>query len=252
MRPRNTELEARLKGIFENLWSSFEAGRKLSSATKGSERELFIAGFLSQVFPPHYRFSGGDITDKDGHHSGQIDVVLEFPHGFSFPIYPNGPRLFLAENVAVAIEVKSNLTKQWSEVLEKAQKLESVRRCFQPQYFDELAKKILTGDAKLYSSRRAEEVAEDLQGFANVTNHARDRIPLFAVGFGGWKNIETIKEKLIPGQIDAIFVIESRCCVSQTARASGIGSLMMFLELLEQEVLRKTIRMPVLANYRVK
>ena len=38
----------------------------MSSASKGSERELFIREFLAKVFPPHIRFGSGDITDAKG------------------------------------------------------------------------------------------------------------------------------------------------------------------------------------------
>lgn len=244
-----TEIEARLEGILCYLWGAFEAGRKMNSATKGSERELFIAGFLSQVFPPHYRLSGGDIMDSYGNYSGQVDIVLEFPRGFSFPVYTNGPRLFLAESVAAVIEVKSNLKDQWQQVLKQAEDLSKVRRCFQPQHLKELAEKMRDGTVKLYSSRNPEDVARDLEAYTYVPGRAEDHIPFYVVGFEGWKDADALRMKLKPGMIDAIFVIESRCFVSQTATLSGTSSLMAFLELLEQEVLRKAIPMPVLVRY---
>lgn len=90
----------------------------MSSATKGRERELFVNEFLSKVFPPHFRFGSGDITDGSDARSGQVDLVVELPFFFpSFPIPGGAPRLYLAEGVAAAIEVKSDLSAQWDDVM---------------------------------------------------------------------------------------------------------------------------------------
>jgi hypothetical protein len=93
----------------------------MTSASKGTERELFVEVFLKNVLPPGYRFGTGDITDVNGHRTGQIDVVIEHASIPSFPLVgATIPRLYLAEGVAVAIEVKSDLTKQWDEALSTA------------------------------------------------------------------------------------------------------------------------------------
>jgi hypothetical protein len=114
----NRSLVERLEGIRRVLVEQGRAGRSMSSATKGRERELFVNEFLSKVFPPHFRFGSGDITDGSDARSGQVDLVVELPFFFpSFPIPGGAPRLYLAEGVAAAIEVKSDLSAQWDDVM---------------------------------------------------------------------------------------------------------------------------------------
>ena len=90
----------RLAGIQGQLISAHAGGGELSSATKGNEREQFIDLFLSQVFPPIYRFGTGDIIDSNGNKSGQLDVVIEYPFVPSLPLVGGKPRLYLAEGVS--------------------------------------------------------------------------------------------------------------------------------------------------------
>jgi hypothetical protein len=104
----------RLVGLQAILNGVHAASRGLSSATIGSERAAFIDQFLSQVFPPIYRFGSGDATDSRGVKSGQLDVVVEFPFGPSLPMVGNEKsRLYLAETIAAVVEIKSNLANQW-------------------------------------------------------------------------------------------------------------------------------------------
>jgi hypothetical protein len=112
----NRQLAERLEGIRAVLVAQGRASGTLTSASTGRERELFVDQFLRRVFPPHIRFGSGDIVDSAGLQSGQIDVVAELPFFPSFPVVDAGPRLYLAEGVAAAIEVKSNLSDQWDGV----------------------------------------------------------------------------------------------------------------------------------------
>jgi len=149
----------------------------LSTATTGTERSAFIDGFLSGVLPAPFRFGTGDATDKSGKRSGQLDVVVENPFCPSLPIVGGGQiRLYLAEAVAAVVEVKSNVEKQWPQVLETAAKLKPLRR--------------------------------QLRGYAYVGRPPTERIPFFAVGYEGWKHQETLKAKLGEGTIDGILVID--------------------------------------------
>ncbi len=118
----NRHIMSRLDAMLALLLEAHGGGGTMSAASKGTERELFVNSFLSQVFPPHFRFGSGDITDSDENKSGQVDVVIEFPNLYSFPIWQSAPRLYLAEGVAVAIEIKSDLSNQWSEVESTAAK----------------------------------------------------------------------------------------------------------------------------------
>jgi hypothetical protein len=121
----------RLAGIQTILKGVHQAGTPMSSATKGSERNAFIDEFLAQVLPPIFRFGSGDVTDLAGARSGRVDVVVEFPWLPSLPVIHAGQhRLYLAEGVAAAIEVKSDLTKQWDEVVNTARQLAPLQRVF--------------------------------------------------------------------------------------------------------------------------
>ena len=167
----------RLKGIQSMLKAVHQSSSRLSDATTGTERAAFIDGFLSGVLPAPFRFGTGDATDRSGKRSGQLDVVVENPFCPSLPILGGGQvRLYLAEAVAAVIEVKSNVEKQWQQVLETAAKLEPLRR--------------------------------QLEGHAYVGDAPTQRIPFFVVGYEGWKKQDSLKAKLGEGAIDGILVID--------------------------------------------
>lgn len=167
----NKYLLSRLAATRKALIASYEGGSTLPNAVKGSERETFVQSYLEKIFPPPYRFGSGAITDMAGNCSGQIDVVIEYPLLPSFPM-PNGnERLYLAESVAVAIEVKSDLSSQWNEVENTARQLSPLLRRWE-------------GSVRM--------VGGGIQ--MGATNHTK--IPLIAVGFRGPKTIDTLKRKL--------------------------------------------------------
>lgn len=179
----NAHIMKRLSGIQAMLVGAHGAGRPMSSASKGKERETFIEAFLSQVLPPQYRFGTGDAIDQSGQRSGQLDVVVEYPLGPSLPIVgSSNPRLYLAEGIAAAIEVKSDVAGQWGEVLETSARLAPLRRRY--------ASGITMGPG------------------------ARDRIPLFAIGYTGWSTREAVARNLGGTSIDGILVIDSGVFVS--------------------------------------
>jgi len=181
----NPHIMKRLEGIRQMLVGAHQAGASMSAASKGNERETFIDTFLSGVLTPQYRFGTGDAIDQTGKRSGQLDVVIEYPLVPSLPIVgSNKPRLYLAEGIAAVIEVKSNIATQWEEVLSTSSKLAPLRRRY--------GSGITMGPG------------------------ARDRIPLFAVGYTGWKNMETVKQKLSGTSVDGVLVIDSRIFVSNS------------------------------------
>ena len=105
----NQHIDQRLAGIQQGRIGAHQAGWPLSSASKGSEREHFIDAFLSQ-FPPPLHFGHGDVTDAPGRRGGQLEVVVEYPLLPSLPVIGQGSsRIYLAEGVAAAIEVKSDV-----------------------------------------------------------------------------------------------------------------------------------------------
>ncbi len=149
----------------------------MSSATKGQERETFVTSFLSEVFPTPFRFGTGDVTDVHGAKSGQLDVVIEYPFSPSLPIVGSAmTRLYLAESVAAVIEVKSNVASQWEEALKTARALRPINRSF---------------------------------GAAMTMGPMFEHIPLFVVGYTGWKTIETVQTKLnSAAEISGILIID--------------------------------------------
>lgn len=109
----NRYILQRLTGLQSILKGVHQSSVGLSSATMGQERAAFIDEFLAKVLPPIYRFGTGDATDAAGARSGQLDVVVEYPFAPSLPIVGAGQsRLYLAESIAAAIEVKSDLSGQ--------------------------------------------------------------------------------------------------------------------------------------------
>lgn len=159
-----THVIARMRGIHKQLLAGYEAGATMSAASKGNERETFIGKFLSTVYPNHFRFGTGDAIDSNNHRSGQLDVVIEVPFGPSLPIVgSDAVRLYPAETIGAVIEVKSDLDKQWDEAVATAQKLFPVVRRY---------------DASMLMGR------------------SFPKIPIFIVGFSGWKKTETLQKKL--------------------------------------------------------
>jgi hypothetical protein len=170
----------RLEGIRRMLTGAHHAGSSMSSASKGNEREAFINGFLSQVMPSHFRFGSGDTTDQKGARSGQLDIVVEYPFVPSLPIVAGrSPRLYLAEGIVAVIEIKSNITSQWEEVEVTASQLSVLSRNY------------------------------DYPSGVFFGPRAGEKIPLYAVGYTGWKAFETVKKHLKPEiGINGVLVIE--------------------------------------------
>jgi hypothetical protein len=186
----NPLIASRLNGIYRVLCSAFEGGASLSSASKGYDREIFISLFLSEVLPTIYRFGTGDITDAlknddASRQSGQIDIVIEMPWAPSFPaIVGTGARVYPAETVGTAIEVKSNLSSQWTKVIRKATALEPLRQ-------------------------RLSGIAVE-NGELSVKNKTDEPIPFYAVGYEGWSTMDTIEEKLRNAPLDGILILKHK------------------------------------------
>lgn len=170
------ELLQRLAGIQKSLSGLYEGGSGMSTASRGREREQFIELFLSQVLPPGYRFGSGDVIDTFG--SRSVDVVVEFTFLPSLPALAGSTRLYLAEGVAAIVEVKSDLAKQWEEVKATASALQLLERIFQ------------------------------VPGFTPYGPPLK-KIPLFAVGYTGWRQLETVREKASEGIVDGILIIDA-------------------------------------------
>ena len=173
--------------------AAYLAGSQCTSASKGIEREIFVRRFLTQVLPPIFRFGHGDIINTYNRTSGQIDIIIENPFFPSFPVVDGGPRLYFAEGVAAALEVKSDISSQWSDFQSTAKKLNRLLPC--------------PGGVK-----------------ANSTLAWADyRVPLFAVGFKGWKKLNALRPILEAEALDGVFVIDSGLfCVSKKYNVEDI------------------------------
>lgn len=203
----NQHIATRLAGIQEMLMGAHRAGSSMSTASRGSERAAFVDKFLCEVLTPQFRFGDGDATDRAGNRSGQLDVVVEYPWVPSLPVVgSNRPRLYLAEGVAAVIEVKSDLTRQWDEVKHTSTQLKRLERHYGGGI---------------------------ISGFQPPT-----QIPLFAVGFTGWKTSQPIQQRLNEGDVEGILVIDAGLFASvplfQGITASGVWSLWGLIACLHQ------------------
>jgi hypothetical protein len=200
----NPHLLVRLEGIRQALLAHHSGGATLPNAVKGSERETFVADFLEELFPSPFRFGSGAVTDETGACSGQLDIVVEYPFFPSFPMPGGELRLYLAESVAVAIEVKSNVSSQWSQVEHSVQQLRAVNRKWK-------GSTQLIGGGIVF-------------GAASSTP-----VPYIAVGYKGFASLESLKERLDKTdptvRPDAVLTIESGVFVGPGAQAFGAVGL---------------------------
>ncbi len=178
----NPYLKQRLDGLLRHFSAGLFAGGESAGANRGTEREAFLMAFLSQVLPPIYRAGSGEITDIEGHRSGQLDIVIEMPWAPSIG-FPGSPvRLYPSEAVGVAIEVKSNVKTQWSEV---------------------------DGTAVALASLRQRLSGTSVQGGGlTIHNDSIERIPIFAVGYRGWKSAAPVEKRLLSSELDGILVLD--------------------------------------------
>lgn len=173
---KNQRLLSRLNSIQKQLIAHHEGGAP-SSASKGREREDFINNYLEKIMPPVFRFGSGEAVDANGNVTGQLDLVVEYPLFPSLPQPNSKPRLYISEGIAAVIEIKSDLSSQWEEVLTTAKAVKELYRGW--------GGNILIGDER----------------FATT-------IPVFAVGYKGWAKVETVRGKLVDSGVDAILVID--------------------------------------------
>lgn len=190
----NSHVLQRLAGIQTILCGVHQSSVGLSAATKGTERAAFIDQFLSEVLPPIYRFGTGDATDAQGARSGQLDVVVEYPFAPSLPVVGAAKsRLYLSECIAAVVEVKSDLAGQWNEAVATSNALSPLIRSF--------------GSSMSFGEGPSA------------------RIPLFAVGYTGWKTISSLKTHVDSAtSIDGALIIDAGLYYSK-AGIQGEGPL---------------------------
>ena len=195
---QSSHLVQRLTAIQQSLMAQHAGSIALPSAVAGSERETFVREFLQKVFPAHRRFTSGVITDASGTLSGQVDVAIEYGFLPSFPMPSTEDRLLLAESVALVIEVKSDLSAQWTEVESTTEKIKRLRR--------EIEGVTIVGDPGPPLS-----------------------IPAIAVGYAGHRTVDGLSKRLNSTNVncrpDGALVIDSGCFVGFGMTATGAFGL---------------------------
>jgi hypothetical protein len=167
----------RLTAIQSILLAGRAGGVGLSSSVAGGEREAFVNMVLANALGPPFRTGTGEITDAAGASAGQIDIIVEYAGSLSFPLMRgDGSRLYLAEGVCAAFEVKSNIASEWSDVAAKATRIKALTR--------------------------------KLGLVASVKPKPPERVPFFAFGYFGWTQKATVQQKLLESRdVDGILVL---------------------------------------------
>jgi hypothetical protein len=157
------------------------------SAVSGREREVFLSSLLCRLLPPNFRVGSGVITDHMDATTGQIDLVVELPLSLSFPVVGEN-RLYFADTVGAAFEVKSDLAAQWDEVVIKQREVNS------------LLTKVIDPAKEMHL-------------------HLEYKVPFFVVAYKGPKRLSTIEKKLDPRRDlppAGIYIIESNLFIGHS------------------------------------
>jgi hypothetical protein len=200
----NAHVVQRLSSLRALLLAQRAGGSTLSNSTRGTEREIFVKEALANVIAPPFRITSGDITDTNGSRSGQLDTVIEFSNSVSFRMTSTGPRLYLAEGVCAVVEVKSDLSNQWDEV-----------------------EATFANVNKLDCNRAASMTYKD-GGFTIVMGDETSKIPVFAVGFSGWKQADTLSKKVADLGINGALLIEEEIYASALKQEVTTGPRALF------------------------
>jgi len=113
----------------------------------------------------------------------------------------------LSESVAAVIEVKSNISRQWSEASATANKLSAIQKNY-------------TASFSIGGS------GQSGMSFMAFGGSSRSRIPFFVVSYNGWQSLDVLKNHLINNtNIDGILVINPGFYVSKNMEAGGMWSL---------------------------
>ncbi|MDZ3831943.1 MAG: DUF6602 domain-containing protein [Sphingopyxis sp.] len=170
----------KMLALREGLLAAYRDSQDYPSPVSGREREIFLHNLLDEVLPAHFRVGSGVITDRYSSTTGQIDLVVELPVSLSFPVVGEN-RLYFADTVGAAIEVKSDLSKQWAEAEKKLIEVNGLVNQARPKKGE----------------------------FAVWSNY---QVPFFVVAYRGPKTIKTVEKKFRPREIfppAGVYIIES-------------------------------------------
>lgn len=119
-----------LYSYFDKKAGELIANFKLSAEQRasrnvGDNREIFISNFLQNSLPPKFFVKSGEVWDKNGQKTGQLDTIIIRDDTPSLDF--GGKNVYLAEGVFAIIEVKSKLTieklKEAIKTLERVEQL---------------------------------------------------------------------------------------------------------------------------------
>lgn len=177
-------LSSKLKNIHTVLMQAYTNTHGFTSPVQGDERETVIRELLRLVLPMSYRLGKGAIVDAKGAQTGQVDAVFEKPFSLSFPVSSEQNRLYLADNVAAAFEIKSDLYAQSTAAIKKVAEIKRLHREPEPG------------------------------GESGGVMYDELFIPTFIIGFRGYSTLESMYKAFIPNaraanSVNAILNIES-------------------------------------------
>jgi hypothetical protein len=125
MNSRNA-LNSFLKGLYTSLNASMQTFEEMSASSKGAGREDSVKAILKACLPSKYSIISGDIIDTKEKSTGQIDGIAVYSSALILKAPVSEVCLVPAESAGAVFEVKSSLSSQWGEVLEKFRKVEPI------------------------------------------------------------------------------------------------------------------------------
>ena len=148
--------------------------------------------------------------------------MVEYPFIPSIPVPGGGGRLFLAEGVAAVIEVKSDLAGQWNEAKATAASVHALQRNINPT---------LAMSSSLGAT-----------------------IPVFAVGYKGWKSIDTAVERLLESDLSGVLMLENGIFIAKPEffggiKANGAYGMWTFIAVLHEAMSHIKMADPSLLAY---
>jgi hypothetical protein len=202
-------LSQRLMSALKQLREAAEGTQSATAPVKGHAREMFINQFLRKVMPPEFRISGnGEAIDSSGEKSGELDVIVENSFLPSIPFFGtdgDSSRLFFCEGIASVIEIKSNLSDEWSNILAAAEKLRALNR------------RLIGGTQVFSGGSVVTTLPFEFKGPAakelpklkpHPEDDLRKKVQYFVVGYHGWKTTETIDAKLESAQPNVAGILQ--------------------------------------------
>jgi hypothetical protein len=115
-------------GAVDELRAAYKKSEGAPSNCAGSLRERGVRRAIEHSLPAIVRVYEGEIIDRAGGQSGQLDGILVHATGSALATDADDSRIVLAEGAVAVIESKSNLRSQWSEVERTWDKLKGLRR----------------------------------------------------------------------------------------------------------------------------